>query len=90
MLNVNFNQMDLKVDSLIESVKDYIIKNDCNFMSVDISNLHLMDAMKATVICSTYHFAKYPTGKISWISTNKELKNIIKPLNLGNTEIIPG
>lgn len=73
---------------LVESIRNYIEKNDCPHLSMDISNLNLIDASKVTVLCSTYHWAKYPEGKISWKTTSDELQDIVNPLNLGNISLI--
>lgn len=73
---------------LSESIKNYIKDNDCPALSMDISHLNLMDASKVTIVCSTYHWAKYPDGKISWKINSPAIKDLIKPLNLGNIRLI--
>ena len=73
---------------LAESIKDYIKDNDCPALSMDISHLNLMDASKVTVVCSTYHWAKYHNGEISWKINSPAIKDLIKPLNLGNIRLI--
>lgn len=73
---------------IVESVKSYILKNDCPTMSMDISKLNILDASKITILCSTYHWAKYPNGRISWKINSDEIKNLVKPLNLGNIRLI--
>lgn len=73
---------------LAESIKDYIKENDCPALSMDVSHLNLMDASKVTIVCSTYHWAKYPNGKISWKINSPALKELIKPLSLGNIRLI--
>lgn len=76
------------VFKLIESIKNHIFEHDCLKLSMDISQLNMIDASKVTVLCSTYHYAKYPNGEITWKINSPELKNIIKPLNLGNIKLI--
>lgn len=73
---------------LVESIKDYIHKHDCPDLSMDISHLNIIDASKVTILCSTYHWTKYPDGKISWLINSPEIKNLVKPLNLGNIRLI--
>ena len=73
---------------LVESIKNYIFENDCPTLSMDISHLNIIDASKVTILCSTYHYAKYPHGEITWKINSAEVKNIIKPLNLGNIKLI--
>ena len=72
---------------LVESIKNYIFENDCPQLSMDISHLNIIDASKVTILCSTYHYAKYPHGEITWKINSNEVKNIIKPLNLGNIRL---
>lgn len=74
--------------NLVESIKSYIHENDCPTLSMDISHLNIMDASKVTILCSTYHWAKYPNGKISWKIAYKEIKELVNPLNLGNIKLI--
>lgn len=74
--------------SLVESIKNYIKENDCPNLSMDVSHLNIIDASKVTILCSTYHWAKYPNGKISWKISSDEVKELVKPLNLGNINLI--
>lgn len=73
---------------LVENIKNYICEHDCPNLSMDVTHLNLIDASKVTIICSTYHWSKYPNGKISWKIKSNEIKNLIKPLNLGNINLI--
>lgn len=73
---------------IVKQIKDFIYKNDCPNLTMDISNLNIIDASKVTILCSTYHWAKYPNGEISWKINSPEVKEIIKPLNLGNIKLI--
>ena len=74
--------------NLVKSIKNYISEHDCPDLSMDISHLNIIDASRITVLCSTYHWAKYPDGKISWKISSPEIKDLIKPLNLGNIRLI--
>lgn len=69
---------------IVESIKNYIKDHDCPYLSMDVSNLNIIDASKVTILCSTYHWAKYPEGKISWKIASNEIKDLVSPLNLGN------
>lgn len=73
---------------LVQEIKEYIYKNDCPKLSMDVSHLNIIDASKVTIICSTYHWAKYPNGEISWKINSPEIKEFVKPLNLGNIRLI--
>lgn len=73
---------------IVESIKNYINENDCPDLSMDISHLNIIDASKVTILCSTYHWAKYPQGEIKWLINSPEVQNLVKPLNLGNVKLI--
>lgn len=73
---------------LAERIKNYIQENDCPALSMDVSHLNLLDASKVTIVCSTYHWAKYPDGKISWKINSPAIRDIIRPLNLGNIDLV--
>lgn len=73
---------------LVESIKNYIHENDCPNLAMDVSHLNIIDASKVTILCSTYHWAKYPNGEISWKISSDEIKELVNPLNLGNIKLI--
>jgi hypothetical protein len=74
--------------NMVESIKKYINDHDCPTLSMDISRLNIIDASKVTILCSTYHWAKYPNGQINWKISSDEVKEIVTPLNLGNIKLI--
>ncbi len=74
--------------TLVETIKNYIHEHDCPDLSMDISYLNIIDASRVTVLCSTYHWSKYPDGKISWLINSEDINDIVKPLNLGNINLI--
>lgn len=74
--------------SLVNSINDYISNNNCSKLSLDISHLNIIDASKVTILCSTYHWSKYPDGKISWKINSSEIEDIVNPLSLGNIQLI--
>lgn len=73
--------------NMVESIKKYINDNDCPNLSMDISRLNIIDASKVTILCSTYHWAKYPEGQINWKISSDEIKELVNPLNLGNINL---
>jgi len=74
--------------NLVESIKNYINEHDCPTLSMDVSRLNIIDASKVTILCSTYHWTKYPNGEISWKINSDEIKELVNPLNLGNIKLI--
>lgn len=83
-----FSGTENNTTKLVEDIKNYILEHDCPNLSMDVSKLNIIDASKVTIVCSTYHWAKYPKGKISWKINSNEIKELIKPLNLGNIRLI--
>ncbi len=71
----------------VNEAKDYIANNDCPFLSIDISGLNVIDALKVCVLASTYHFAKYCSGRIRWFVKDRKIKDQIEMLKLDNIEI---
>lgn len=82
------NHPHRNIFNMIESIKKYIFEHPCQTITMNISHLNIIDASKIATLCSTYHYAKYPHGKISWITNSHEVKELVKPLNLGNTRFI--
>ena len=85
-IGTNINTHDTA--RFVESMKKYISENDCPTLSMDVSHMNIIDASKVTILCSTYHWSKYPNGKINWKIASPEIREIIKPLNLGNINLI--
>ena len=69
----------------VNFINDYIEKNSCSKMSVDISFMNILDACYVSTLCSTKHYIKYPKGKISWKVSSDLVKEFNKDLELGNT-----
>ncbi len=70
------------VEEIIENLNKYISSYPCEKMSIDISCLNMIDAVKTGAICSTYHFSRYPFGALEWIVRDIETKNALKMLSL--------
>ena len=76
---------DYSIFEVINSIKSYINKNDCTNIDIDISRLNLIDASKLAILCSAYHFTRYPNGCIHWLVANEEIKKSIQAAVLKNT-----
>lgn len=71
----------------VNEAKDYISRNECQNLSIDVSGLNLLDALKVCVLSSTYHYAKYcNSGKIRWFVKDIRTKEQIDMLKLDNVE----
>lgn len=69
---------------VVEFINSYIDKYHCEYMSVDISAMNILDACHVSTTCSTRHYIKYPEGKINWKISSELVKNLCKDLELGN------
>ncbi|MBR2386723.1 hypothetical protein IKA92_05445 [bacterium] len=76
-----------KVAEIVEKIISFINKNKCQEFEADVSPLNLIDATRTVLMCSTYHFKKYPQGKIYWQLRDKQTIGLIAPLRLSNMEL---
>ena len=70
----------------VEFINSYIEKYHCEFMSVDLSYMNILDACFVSTMCSTKHFIKYPEGKINWRISSGLIRDFNKDLELGNAD----
>ena len=69
---------------VVDYINTHIESYSCEYMSVDISFMNVLDACYVTTLCSTKHFTKYPHGKISWKISSETVREFNKDLELGN------
>lgn len=84
-LRIDFNFYH--IGELVERIKNFINRNRCSELEADISLLNLIDASKTALLCSTYHFSKYPNGRIFWDLKDEQAVKLIMPLKLKNMEL---
>ena len=72
----------------IKLINSYIEKHQCESMSVDISFMNIIDASYVSTLCSTTHYIKYPSGKISWKISSNLVSELNQELKLGNAEYL--
>ena len=72
----------------VEYINSHIEKHSCEYLSVDISFMNIIDACYVSTLCSTKHFSKYPNGKIDWKVSSESVKEFNKNLGLGNSNYI--
>ena len=72
---------------LLADVKDYIRKQECSELAIDIEKLNIMDAAKIIVMVSTYHTRKYPDGKLI-CKTQSAIKNLLSTFSTKNLEFV--
>ncbi len=74
--------------SAVEYINSHIEEYSCEYLSVDISFMNVIDACYVSTLCSTKHFSKYPNGKINWKVSSECVKEFNKDLGLGNSNYI--
>ena len=72
----------------VSYISDQIERSSSKYMTVDISNMNVLDACFVSTLCSTKHFSKYPNGKITWKVSSESVKEFNKDLDLGNCNYI--
>lgn len=86
--DTRFSDYESNALNIVESINNYIRDNDCPNLAMDISYLNVIDASKVTLLCSTFHWSKYPEGNISWKISSSDVKDLVNPLSLGNIRLI--
>lgn len=75
-------------DDIVKFINNYIDNYHCEDLNVDISWLNIMDSCFVSNLCSTHHYIKYPTGKITWNVISESVKNLSNALILGNSSFV--
>lgn len=70
------------IEKIIKGINSYITEENCEKLSVDISALNMIDALKISAMCSSSHFIKYPFGNLQWIVKDVQTKSLVKSLAL--------
>ncbi len=82
---------DFKFDNstdVVEKFKKFIEKNDCPKIEVDLSAVNIFEALKFMVLSSTYHFQKYPKGKLRCRIQSEDAKNFVSAFITNNLELV--
>lgn len=70
----------------IDMINEHIKLCHCENMTIDISNLNIIDACSISTLCSAEHYLKYPNGKINWIVNSKAVEEYTSPISIGNSK----
>lgn len=69
-------------------IKNYVNKFDCPEIILDLTKLNILEATKVIVLSSTYHYKKYPSGKIKCKVQSDNIKNLVSAFVTDNLEVI--
>ena len=78
----------VKTNNGIEDFKSFVKAHNCEFITVDLSDLNVFEAMKFAVLASVYHFQEYPSGMLSFKNKSTDINNLISDFSLNNMEFI--
>lgn len=73
---------------IAEKIKKHIKKYDCPEIELDLSGLNILDAIKVIVLSSTYHYKKYPCGKLKCHRGSDDVKALITSFSISNLEFV--
>lgn len=82
---------DFKFDNstdVVEKFKSFIEKNVCPKIEVDLSAVNIFEAVKFIVLSSTYHYQKYPQGKMRCRIQSDDVKNFVSAFMTNNLELV--
>ena len=79
---------NLPTQKLINRVKRKIAKTDCKLLNLNLCDYSLFDVLEIIALTSTYHFNKYPKGKMCYTVKNSDVKNIIAGMGFKNIELV--
>ena len=77
-----------KKNNGIEDFKSFVKTHDCEFVTVDLSDSNVFEAMKFAVLASAYHFRKYPGGMLSFKNQSADINSLISDFSLNNMEFV--
>ena len=72
----------------IDMIKEHINICSCQNMTIDITNLNVIDACMVSTLGSAEYYMKYPEGKINWIVNSETVADYTESMTLGNSEFI--
>lgn len=79
---------DSEPNKIVEAVKDYIEESGDKNITVDISQMSLLDACKISVLCSTEQYIKNPEGTINWVVSSESVEKMVSSMGLGNSSFL--
>lgn len=72
----------------INRIKRKINDSDCPRLDLNLSEFPLIEAAKVLTMTSTYHFNKYPKGKLKCQVRDESTKSVLSNFNLKNLELV--
>ncbi len=77
-----------EAQKFVNSIKRKINQSDCPRLDLNLSDFTVMDAARVLTMTSTYHFNKYPKGKLKCRVRDAAMKTVLSNFNLRNLELV--
>lgn len=77
-----------EAQKFVNKIKRKIQMCDCPRLDLNLSTFSLIDAAKVLTMTSTYHFNKYPKGKLKCQVRDASTKTVLSNFNLKNLELV--
>lgn len=74
--------------NISEKFRKYLEKQNCSDIMIDLSGVNIFDAMKFIVLSSSYHYQKYPSGKLKCHVGSDDIKDLALLFSAGNLEFV--
>ncbi len=75
-------------ENAMDKFKRYINKYNCPEVTLDLCALNIIDALKVIVLSSTYHYQKYPKGKLKCRTNSADVKKFAQNFAVKNLELV--
>ena len=85
---LNFDLKIKDLTSALDDVKTYIKEYDCPEISMDLSELNILDATRVLIVSSAYHYGKYPHGKIRCKCMSNVVEDLVAGIVTSNLELV--
>ena len=72
----------------VDALKEFIQNSSSVEITVDISQINLIDASRISVLCSTEYYLQNPNGKINWLIASPFVSDMSSSMSLGNSNFL--
>lgn len=77
-----------ETQKFVNRIKRKINESECPRLDLNVSEFSLLEAAKVLTMASTYHFNKYPKGKLKCQVRDLQMKKVLSGFNLRNLELV--
>lgn len=77
-----------EAQKFVNRIKKKINNSDCPRLDLNLSEFSLIETIRVLTATSTYHFNKYPKGKVKCQVRDPQMKQVLSGFNLRNLELV--